>query len=398
MRRTILRLVRTAACVVALGVVAGCLLLAVMWREHETAVALPSPTGSLAVGRTRFAWTNPATAQELAVWIWYPARSSSGSTTSDYLPDGWRAALRERQGTFMRSFFKRDPLAVRTHSEPDAAIAAARRTYPIVLLRAGGSALTIDFTSLAEDLASHGYVVVGFDAPYRSFVVVASDGRVVGRAPGNNVENANGNRADPVVGRLLGLWTSDAAFVVDQLERLNVDPIRTFAGRLDLGRLAMVGHSFGGATSLQFCHEDARCRAAIDLDGIPFGTVVSDGLTKPAMFLLSDHSREMSDPASRQVLAEIQTLYNRLPGPRLYATIRTANHFTFSDQSLLNSQAALALLRLTGLGALDARRGLAISGDYVRTFLDVTLNGAPAAALKRLSERYPEVIGDYDGS
>jgi pimeloyl-ACP methyl ester carboxylesterase len=48
--------------------------------------------------------------------------------------------------------------------------------------------------------------------------------------------------------------------------------------------LGTVGHSFGGATALQFCHEDARCRAAIDLDGIPFGSVVTDGLAKPAMF------------------------------------------------------------------------------------------------------------------
>jgi predicted dienelactone hydrolase len=39
--------------------------------------------------------------------------------------------------------------------------------------------LTIDFTTLAEDLASHGYVVVGFDAPYRTFVVVLPDNRVV---------------------------------------------------------------------------------------------------------------------------------------------------------------------------------------------------------------------------
>ena len=72
------------------------------------------------------------------------------------------------------------------------------------------------------------------------------------------------------------------------------------------GRLGAVGHSFGGAQALQFCHDDARCRAAIDLDGIPFGSVVADGLFKPAMFLLSDHDREMSNPDSHKVVAMIQ--------------------------------------------------------------------------------------------
>src|SRR5438445_2367707 len=86
-----------------------------------------------------------------------------------------------------------------------------------------------------------------------------------------------------------------------------------FAGRFDLARLGAVGHSFGGARALHFCHDDTRCRAAIDLDGIPFGSVVADGLSKPAMFLLSDHSREMSDPESHKVLAMIQAIYDRLP-------------------------------------------------------------------------------------
>jgi pimeloyl-ACP methyl ester carboxylesterase len=159
---------------------------------------------------------------------------------------------------------------------------------------------------LAEDLASHGYFVVGFDAPYRSFVVVLPEGRIVPRLPQYNVENANGNLADPVIGKLLGMWTSDTKFVVDRLQKLNEDKASEFRGRMDLNRLGMFGHSFGGATALQFCHDDSRCRATVDLDGIPFGSVVREGLTKPCMFVLSDHTREMSDPSSHQVISEIQ--------------------------------------------------------------------------------------------
>src|SRR3954463_11630382 len=126
---------------------------------------------------------------------------------------------------------------------------------------------------------------------------------------------------------------------------LNEDPRSPFTRRMDLGRLGMVGHSFGGATALQFCHDDARCRAPVDLDGIPFGSVVREGLNKPCMFVLSDHSREMSEPSSQQVLGEIEAIYRRLPQERLYVVIHDANHFSFSDQILLNSQILIYLLQ-----------------------------------------------------
>jgi predicted dienelactone hydrolase len=391
MRRALARMAMAVVGVVLAGITAVGLLLFTMWWQHTAPVALPVPTGPYAVGRTLFWWTNPTSGEELAVWLWYPAEGGQGSPAS-YLPTAWRHALREHQATFMRSFFNRDPIVVRAHSRSDPPIAWQRRTYPVVLLRPGGSALTADFTTLAEDLASHGYAVVGFDAPRRSFVFVGSDGRAIGRAPGNSVENANGNLADPLVSRLLATWVSDAKAVIDRMQQLDAASSGTFAGRLDLRRLGAVGHSFGGATALQFCHEDSRCRAAIDLDGIPFGSVVADGLAKPAMFLLSDHSREMSDPESHKVLAMIDSIFARLPQPRLYATIRNANHFTFSDQSLLNSPAAMALFRLAGFGKVGARRGLAISDDFVCTFFDVTLNGAPASMLDHLAVRHEEVV------
>lgn len=377
-------------------------LLLIMWREHDTVITLPAPTGSFKVGRVTFAWVDdtsadpsaevPATQRQVLVWMWYPATPPANETTAEYLPSAWRAALASRQGRFMRSFFKRDPSVVRTHSFSSAPVSRELSQYPVVLLRAGGSALTTDFTTLAEDLASHGYFVVGFDAPYRSFVVVLPDGRAVPARPQYNVENANGNLADPVIGKLLAMWSSDAKFVVDRLQRLNQETASEFKGRMALDRLGIFGHSFGGATALEFCHDDSRCRAAADLDGIPFGSVVREGLTKPCMFILSDHSREMSDPSSHQVLEEIESIYNRLPDGRLYAVIHNANHFSFSDQILLNSQVAIHLLQhARRFGSLEGRRGLAISADYVHTFFDLYLKDAPAASLTGLVTRYPEV-------
>jgi hypothetical protein len=72
--------------------------------------------------------------------------------------------------------------------------------------------------------------------------------------------------------------------------------------------------------------------------------------------------------------------------------IHDANHFTFSDQILLNSQVLIHLLQRTKrFGSLDGRRGLTISAEYVHTFFDVSLKGAPAASLTSLVMKYPEV-------
>jgi hypothetical protein len=393
LRRTLASVVKAVAAAVVVAITLIGILLLVMWREHRADITLPTPTGPFAVGRMTFAWTNDLEEDELApapgakrqvlVWVWYPASRSQRDPKTEYLPAQWRVAEANHLGVFMRSFLKRDPAVVHTHSVSGAAVSPEHHNYPVVLLRAGGSALTADFTTLAEDLASHGFIVVGFDAPYRSFVVVLPNGQVVARSPSANVENANGNLADPVVGKLLAMWTSDTTFVVNQLQRLNSQASGRFSARLDLQRLGMVGHSFGGATALEFCHQDPRCKAALDIDGIPFGSVVSQGLRKPGMFLLSDHSREMADPESRQVLAEIRSIYDRLADGGFYVVIRRANHFSFSDQILLNSQAAFGILRIIGIGGLDGRRGLAISADYVHTFFDVYLNGGPIASLTR---------------
>jgi predicted dienelactone hydrolase len=396
------RILKAFAALALLGVIGLMLLFALLWWDHNTAVTLPDPTGHFPVGRTAYTWINdaatdelapsPGTKREVAAWIWYPAAPAPSAPPAEYLPAPWRLALEQNTGALMSKFLTRDLSLVHAHSTSDPSVSPEQRSYPVVILRAGGAALTTDFTTLAEDLASHGYIVVGFDAPYRTFVFILHDNRVVTRPPANDPEDLSSDQADRLINKLLPMWVSDTQFVVSQLETLNAaDPSGKFTGRLDLQRLGMFGHSFGGAQALQFCHDDPRCKAGIDIDGAPYGSVVHDGLKQPFMFLLSDHSREASDPESAQIGANIQSIYDRLPNGRFFITIRGANHFSFSDQMLQKSHVIIRLLRLLGIARLDERRGLAITTDFVHTFFDVYLKDAPAASLDTPSQLYPEV-------
>ena len=400
------RLIKSLAALGLFAVVGLAVLLALLWREHKTEITLSAPTGHFEVGRTTYTWVNNAETDELApspgekrevvVWIWYPSAAATSAATSasrvEYLPAPWRSALAQHSGILMSQFLTRDLSRVQAHSSADPDISPEQRSYPVVIMRAGGGALTTDYTTLAEDLASHGYIVVGFDAPYRTIVVVLLDNRVVTRPPADDPESLPSDQLDRLANRLLPMWTGDTKFVVSQLERLNdADPSGKFTGRLDTQRLGMFGHSFGGAQALQFCHEDSRCKAGIDMDGAPFGSVVREGLKQPFMFILSDHSREESDPPSQQIHANIQSIYARLPNGRLFITIRGANHFSFSDQMLLKSHYVIGLLRILGFGGLEGRRGLAITAECVHTYFDVYLKDAPASLLNKPSQLYPEV-------
>ncbi|MGH9738429.1 MAG: hypothetical protein ACRD4X_07540, partial [Candidatus Acidiferrales bacterium] len=158
--------------------------------------------------------------------------------------------------------------------------------------------------------------------------------------------------------------------------------------RLAMARLGIFGHSFGGAQALQFCHDDKRCKAGIDLDGAPYGSVVQDGLQQPFMFVLEDISNVDSD--SERIVGHMRSIYDRLPDGGYFVPLEGANHFTFSDQMLIKCPLLIELMRLAGVGRLNGQRGLQITAAYVHTFFDVYLKGAPRSELAAISVRYPE--------
>jgi predicted dienelactone hydrolase len=398
--RVVKKLLKILAALVVLLITAIAAILGLLRLEHGFAVTLPEPTGQFPVGRAMFHWVDNARTdnlapvanqkRELIVWIWYPAAVKTPTQAAEYQPAPWRAAVVTEQGTLMSKFFTRDEALVRAHSLESPDVSSAQHTYPVVLMKSGIGALATDYTTLAEDLASHGFVVVGSDSPYSTFVVVFPDGRIAKRTPaGNPPEDLDEAARKRVASELVKVWSGDTRFELDQLERLNsADPSGKFAGRLDLASVGVFGHSFGGATAAQFCHDDARCRAGIDMDGQPFGNVMQEGLSQPFLYLMSDHSNEKGED-SRQILANIKSICDSDKAGCQTATVLGARHFNFSDQSLLKDR---YLGRISGmLGPVGERRGLAIAAACVDTFFEIHLKNAPAERLRSLSGEYPEI-------
>jgi predicted dienelactone hydrolase len=371
------------------------LFLTVLWLEHNTTLELPAPTGPYAVGRLVTTWVDTGRAdpfaptqgerRELLVWIWYPAVRTERSTPADYLPRFWQEAPDEQGSWFLSTFLWRNPTKVRVHSFENAEVSSELAKLPVVVFRSGIGAAAVDYTTVTEDLASHGYIVVSADAPYSTWSMVMPDGRVIHKTDRGNPGDApiSETERSRLLDQLLDVWVADTRFMLDQLVRLNVDALsQKFFGRINLDATGIAGHSFGGATAAQVCHVDERCRAGIDLDGALRGSVAPEGVGRPFLFLLSDHA-EASTPADDEISDAIHSAARRDPEGSLIVTLVGGNHFSFSDAPLIQSRILRSILVSLGGpgGGLDPRTGLTSTARYVREFFDVHLRGAPRTPL-----------------
>jgi len=400
------RFFQILAALVLLCVIGIAALFVSLWVERGRPLTLPSPSGPSSVGRIVYDWkddrsTDPlaptaGTARELLVWIWYPAGIASAPTTDDYVPTYVKKAVANDTVSPIFKLLTRNLANVHAHSIPNSSITSQEQSHPVLIMRGGASAEVWRYSTLAEDLSSHGYVVVGFDAPSRTNLVAFPDGRVATRLPANNPEQCfemSVPKRTECAEKLLGAWTSDISFVLDRLQELNQGngDVR-FTGHLDLTRVGVFGHSFGGAAALEFCHEDSRCRAVVDIDGAPHGNVIQAGLDRPLMILLSDHTHE-SDPEAHQIMDDLQSIYDRAPSnARQFIAIRGANHFLFSDDgALLKSHLVMGSLRTVGIVGIDGRRQLTVTSYCLRSFFDAFLKGSGNSTFTLKSPLYPEI-------
>src|SRR5262245_51890838 len=140
--------------------------------------ALPAPTGPHPVGRTT-RWLRDESRpdpwadgiRELMISLWYPA---IGEHRARYAQPAESAYFLDEAGV---TGVPSDLLShTRTHAYGDAEPPCPG--LPLVVLSPGFTKPRWTLTSLAEDLASHGYAVVAIDHTYENVGTEFPDGRV----------------------------------------------------------------------------------------------------------------------------------------------------------------------------------------------------------------------------
>lgn len=360
---------------------------------------LPAPGGSYGIGRAEYEWVDtrridplaplPGTSRELPVWLWYPTSAVPGAQPAPYAPDSWA----ELQLSFPLGLGESRLDRMRTHSVADAAVAAGR--FPVVVLLPGLGFSAPQYAAFAENLASHGYLVAGVTPTYSANVTVLR-GRLVPQSPAGNpsaLEGSDVGAATAAANRLVQVWADDAVFAADRVAQL--DATGAFAHHVDSSRTAYVGHSFGGAASLEACRRDPHCAGAVDLDGAPYGDVVRSGLQHPFLIIGGEAScvpgacEKPATAADRADLTAARDLLAHSTGPSWRYRVIGCRHFNFTDYSAY--YVALPVRALLALGRIDGERALVIVNSYLVAFLDYAARGGPTAPLDADPPPFSEV-------
>lgn len=221
-------------------------------------------------------------------------------------------------------------------------------------------------------------------------------GQIVGSNSQGNPPDLGGHTGQPeqTADRLVTQWAADAHFVARQVVTLG--SAGPFAGKVG-PQVAYVGHSFGGASSLEACRTDTQCTGAVDVDGTQFGPVVSTGLKVPFLMLGAEDSCILGScgPAGHDAGGEVEAatkLLKASTGHHWLVRVAGSHHLNFTDYSAYF--VAPPLRSLLGLGSIDGKRLLAIQDDYITTFLDQVSRGT-TTGLDRLAGKYTEakVVG-----
>jgi pimeloyl-ACP methyl ester carboxylesterase len=397
--------------------------------SHAVAAAfeLPSPTGPYAVGTTAWRLTDTARREtftgsgefrQVEVLAWYPAapRRSAGLSRRSALAPYLREGLSEVR-TFATLFRAPETAfdgleGVRTHAEFDTATAAFARKFPVLVFSHGYTGIPSAYTALLEDLASHGYAVLSIVHPYEATAATLADGRIVTlldnagtlRPPIREVFGEWGAEDDTMAavtraaddaeqlrllrGYLAGLghtdialrrWVDDTKLVLDRLSSVPAkSPAGQLAARLDISRVGVFGHSMGGVTAGQFCVEDRRCRAGLNLDGIPqYGTMIDKSMPRPFLMVYS---------ARPGRLGASDAIYRRAAHPYYRIDVRDTRHLDFSDMTFWGGP----LRERPVLGTVNPARASEITRVIVRRYFDQELLGQRATLPAGMSP-FPEV-------
>jgi len=379
--------------VLALGCLAAAAALSVMLPVFE----FPMPSGAFPVGTVTLHLTDstrpetfsddPRARREVMVQIWYPA--AAGGPGAAYVP---RSATN----------FKTSHLAlVHTHAVESAAVSRKNAAYPVLIFCPSWNGGKAQNTFQAEELASNGFIIAGIDHPYGTKVTVFPDGRVVHTSLQTWLDLSSDEaleRSMHTAEEQLRIRSQDALFVLDTLTKINQhDPRGMLTGKLDMGRLGIFGHSFGGTVAAQVCWLDRRFRAGINMDGLMFGDVADAGVQQPFFFMNDDapspSPADLKSPNLRRrrnahlLQRDIRRMEDSLARYRGYQMrIRGAYHMNFSDSPLF-----CPWKRFTGAGPIDPRRAMRIINDYTLAFFQQYLKRVPQTLLDGPSPAYPEV-------
>ena len=319
----------------SIGIAVGALLLgiAVVLSLALPVVTLPAPDGPHVVGSRSFSLPDearddayfgaPGERRELYLQVWYPG-AIDAVQPSRPVRTLWQELYRGPRDpvTFLFGYLR----GIETHTYQDIPLATADTSYPVIVFSHAMGLNAEQNTPLMEHLASHGYVVIGISHTRMTVRAISSQGQVIYPDPdrlnqaftegaGNRAQEFDvraasaksaAERAEIVfelgerttrMNEQIAIRVADMRLVLDVIATPTKGPseLATLLERVDADRIGLLGMSVGGATVIDVCKIDARCRAGVNLDGGLFGQYQRQPLSTPFLSMVSAGNKKYGE-------------------------------------------------------------------------------------------------------
>ena len=236
-------------------------------------VYVEAGTGSYAVAVDSQVWVDagrdarggdgPGERRSLPVSIWYPTDASG--EPAPYLPQRDHAAeltdaLADQYGlpAIVFDSLERAKGQALWRGHP------AEGRFPVVIASPGLGSTRWFFTSWAQEIASHGVVVIALDHPYDAAATELADGTVAFSELQATGDDA---RDQAIADAGARIRAADIRAVIDRMET-ETDKASVVRSA-DLAHIIAAGHSMGGAAAIEAARLDSRITGVIDIDGMP---------------------------------------------------------------------------------------------------------------------------------
>jgi predicted dienelactone hydrolase len=359
-------------------------------------IKMPPLRGKYIVGSTTHHWIDaqrqewftdePNDLRQIMVQFWYPGKKHKTSTRTPYLDKiNLRAETMAKAGKFPKQLIKHLELT-KTNSYLDLQADPIAAPLPVVIISHGITGMRHIHTALAEKLSNNGYLVVAVDHSYDANLSIFPDGSTA------NYRSDITGLPDSVTIRRNQINTreSDISFIISQLQKIQTGTINhQLNGFLDLDRIAVAGHSYGGGTSVLASYQNSQIKAALLLDGwmnpLP-QKVIENGIDQPLIYIGRPKWSDSDYPTNTDLVAK---LMKNSKGKNYYLNINGTLHLNYCDAPLFSPLAKYVL----DVGEMDGQKSVNLINEISLQFFDQHLRAdSKQSKILNKIEKHDEIV------
>lgn len=306
--------------------------------------------------------------REMMLYLWYPTEEREGKRYEYMGEQTFRWLLKQ---SYLFWIPENGYEYVKTHSFINASFAEGK--FPLIIFSHGYRGYPSMYTSMIEEIVSHGFIVAGICHPYVAGITVFPDGRVI---EVEDLSQYNESYRKWWLETAFNEVIGDITYTIDYL-------LKEFPENIDKENIGIYGHSFGGGAALAMCGSE-RIKAGLALDGY-FRS--SKGEKPFFMFFVEERFEE--DEFLQGLWENTSVGY--------VAIVNGSGHYDYTDLPVLLPHFAPNIPKylIPGFGKIGGKRLVNIVNKFTLAFFDVYLKGKNIEELLSLEDDFEEVLFYY---